>query len=279
MKFIIVRFAPGASGKFLSTLLQLSAAVNPWSEPLHSDQNIAWFIEKFTPDFSNWLKYEPEIPYQTGFVSTRFERGDDIDLDHALELLKDDALFQQHWSNDQKICLISNKSSVPAWIINNCYFVNVIVDSGFGRHWIDRCRLHKQFLQQSPDTWIIKQDHPDFCSSARAQLARQFSNPGFFRGTKNEFLKKYIVQDYITNMFTDQNLIVEHASNHNQAEMFVNLSNIVRPSQTVSTLDRICKQLGIEPPDSRLTQALADHYWHIHQGILAERYRHDPGRH
>ena len=36
MKFVVVRYAPGASGKFISTLLQLSPDINPWYTQIHT---------------------------------------------------------------------------------------------------------------------------------------------------------------------------------------------------------------------------------------------------
>ena len=273
MKFIVVRFAPGSSGKYISTLLQLSRDVNPWYADVHGPQVVQWFKNKFKENFIDWLQQEPEVPYHTSFVSNRFARGDAIDTQQALRLLHDDILFQQHWNNDKKICLISNKSSVPRWLSHDCVLVNVVIDPGLGRHWADRCRLHKQFLKVEPDQWIIKQDHPVFCSPARAAIASQFDNPKTFKGTRRQFLQRFIIDDPVTNRFTDPQLIMEHETNQTQTQIFVNLSHLLLPDTAVKTLRSICDRLEIQAPDPTVTAQLGSYYWHIHQNLLAERYK------
>jgi hypothetical protein len=268
MKFIVVRFAPGSGGKFISTLLQLSPDVNPWSDEIHSTQVTDWFKQRFTGDFVNWLKLEPEIPYQTNFVSNRFDRGNDITVDTALELLNNDLLFQQHWRNNKKICLILNKSQIPQWIQGNCSIVNVAVDGVDSKKWVNRCRLNKQFLRKNNNTWIIKQDHPDYCSQMRSAMAQKFNNPREFSGTAGEFLKKYVVNDPLVSMFTDPDAIVAHASNNNEQQIFINLSEFIQPNKSATAVERICQQLNIQIPNLELVEQLSFHYWKIHKSII-----------
>lgn len=269
MKFIIVRFAPGSGGKFLSTLIQLSPDVNPWDAQVQNTQVVNWFKDHFAGDFINWLKLEPEVPYQTNFVSNRFSRGDNISTQDALNLLSNDQLFQQHWHNDKKICLISNKSRVPDWVKNNCQVVNLVIDNVQSKKWTSRCRLHKQFLKQG-DQWIIKQDHPDFCSSARSALAKQFNNPTTYSGTTIEFLKTYIVNDPLIKTFTQPSTILVDESNQSEQQYFVQLSNLIDPSKTASAIQIICEQLGIRCPNLELVQELAEYYYHIHCPIFSK---------
>lgn len=269
MKFIIVRFAPGSGGKFLSTLLQLSPSINPWCHQTHSDQVVDWFKSHFTEDFVNWLKLEPEVPYQTNFVSNRFNRGDNVDTHSALEILANDHLFQEHWNNDKKICLISNKSKIPKWVQGNCQIVNLVIDSVQSKKWTSRCRLHKQFLKQG-DCWIIKQDHPDFCSSARSLLAKQFNNPTTFSGTTVEFLRQFIVNDALIKMFTDKNTILADDSNQSEQQYFVRLSSLINPDHTATAIETICNQLGIECPNLDLVRILAQYYYQIHRPIFSK---------
>lgn len=268
MKFIVVRFAPGSGGKFISTLLQLSPDVNPWSNEIHSSQAEAWFKSRFSGDFVNWLKLEPEIPYQTNFVSNRFDRGNDITTDTALTLLNNDSLFQEHWHNNKKICLILNKSQIPQWIQGNCSIVNVVVDGVDSKKWVNRCRLNKQFLRKNNNTWIIKQDHPDYCSQLRSDMARKFDNPREFSGTAREFLKKYVVNDPLVSMFTNPVAIVAHATNDSEQQIFINLSDFIQPNRAAAALEKICQQLNIQTPCPKLINQLSLHYWKIHQPII-----------
>lgn len=269
MKFVIVRFAPGSGGKFLSTLLQLSPSINPWDSQIHSNQVVEWFKNHFTEDFVNWLKIEPEVPYQTNFVSNRFNRGDNINTQEALELLSDDQIFQKHWNNDKKICLISNKSRVPNWIQGQCQIVNLIIDDVQSKKWTSRCRLNKQFLKHG-DQWIIKQDHPDFCSSTRSLLAKQFNNPTTFSGTTVDFLRQYIVNDPLIKIFTNKAAVLADESNQYEQQYFVQLSQLINPKYTSMAIENICNQLDIQCPDLNLVDILAQHYYQIHHTIFSK---------
>jgi hypothetical protein len=83
-----------------------------YSNNAHGDQGkqtddvksyVEYFQHKFNNDFYNWLKNEPEVPYQMSWVSNRFDRGNHITFDQAMTLLSNDFVFQDHYNNDKKI--------------------------------------------------------------------------------------------------------------------------------------------------------------------------------
>lgn len=273
-KFIVIRFAPGSGGKFIATLLQLSPDVNSWDQQLENikqQKNSRLYLDyirsKFTDDFVAWLKTEPEVPYETKWVSNRFDRGDDITHEQALEFLRHDRLFQDHYYNDKRIVLISNKSRVPDWLPKNTTIINVLIDSIWAMKWVHRARLHKQFIQIEPGCWIIKQDHPDYCSEKRADLAKQFSNPTEFRGTSFQFLKKNIVKDPLIKKFQEQHEILDDASNDHHCQIFWELSCLQNIEKIKRTLEKTYKDCGLTAPGDDILLPIIEYYLGLHNQL------------
>lgn len=269
-KFVIVRFAPGSAGKFCSILLQLSPQVNAWDPELdqfkyNPTKVLDYFKSKFTRNFRDWQKNEPEIPYQTQFVSNRFSRGDDIGHDQALEHLKNDDYFNSHYQNSKKIILISNKSRVPDWIHQRSDIVNIYIDTIAIKKWVQKARYFKLFLQVAENQFILKQEHPDYCNQHRAPLARQFQNQHTYYGTKCSFLKNIVLKDPYTKLFTNYDNIIKDTTNLTVDQHCVYLSHLLDIDNCYLELKSLCKNLDIECPNQLLIQDLLTYYLSLHQ--------------
>jgi hypothetical protein len=269
-KFITVRFAPGSAGKFCSILLQLSPDVNAWDQELaevkgNTSSTLEYFKTKFTNNFKDWQKNEPEIPYQTQFVSNRFPRGDDVTHEQALANLVDDAYFNKHYNNNKRIVLISNKSRIPYWIQQRSDMVNVHIDTIHIKKWVQRARYNKLFLEASPGVFILKQEHPDYCSSHRSQLAGQFQNQHTYYGTKFSFFKHFVLNDPLTKMFTEYANIVADPSNATVAQHQLSLTKMLDPKQCFNELRSTCNRLNIMYPEQSLVMDILTYYLSIHQ--------------
>jgi hypothetical protein len=269
-KFITVRFAPGSAGKFCSILLQLSPDVNAWDQALslakgNSPATLEYFKTKFTKNFKDWQKNEPEITYQTQFVSNRFPRGDEISHEQALTNLKNDLYFNEHYNNNKRIVLISNKSRVPDWIQQHCDMVNIHIDTIHIKKWVHRARYNKLFLETDPGVFILKQEHPDYCSSHRSQLAKQFQNQHTYFGTKFSFLKHCVLNDPLTKMFTNYQNIVSDTTNATVTQHRLLLTKMLNPKECFNELQSICNRLDIGCPEQSLVMDILTYYLSIHQ--------------
>jgi hypothetical protein len=275
-KFIIVRFAPGSGGKFISSLLQLSSDVNAWETDLESIKKpttqpeiyLDFIRSKFTKNFINWLKTEPEVPYEMNWVSNRFTRGDDVAFSQAMEYLQDDHDFQKHYHNGKKIVLILNKSRIPDWLPNNSHIINLHIDSNWASKWVHRARLYKQFLKNDRGNWIIKQDHPDYCSDKRSELAKQFQNKTEFHGTTYQFLKNYIVKDDLTMLFHTPEKIIKDPSNKRHRQVFLKLSSFMTSVKLKSQLEKVFSECKITMPSDKILLPVIDYYLQLHQPLL-----------
>jgi hypothetical protein len=273
-KFLVIRFAPGSGGKFLSILFQCSDSVHAWDDELVAakqqkdyDKIFNYIISKFTTNFNDWLKIEPEVPYQTDFVSNRFSRGDDITFDQAQQLLANDSKYQHDFQNRGQIALILNKPQVPAWIWDMSNVVNILIDTKESKKWFYQARYKKQFVKNN-NSYIIKQEHKDFCSPKRAVLASKFNNETVFHGSWHGFAKKYLVGDPIGKIFTNKTAITSHPSNVRVENLFFNLSSYLNKNRFVEDFHRLCTQLDIIPLPSSLLLKIIHHYQSLHEPSL-----------
>lgn len=269
-KFLVVRFAPGSGGKFLSTLLQCSDSVHAWDDELvqakqqnDHDKIFNYVVSKFTDDFINWQKIEPEVPYQTDFVSNRFPRGDDITFEQAQELLVNDSKYQHDIHANGSIALILNKSQIPQWLWKKAVVVNIVIDSINSKKWFHRARFAKQFIRFN-DSYIVKQEHEDFCSPKRTVLAAKFANEKVYTGSWYSFAKKYIVGDSIGKMFTSPAQIIAHPTNSQVDNLFFNLSNYFNENKFVDEFQHLCDLLNIAPVSADLLLSLVKYYQSLH---------------
>jgi hypothetical protein len=270
-KFLVVRFAPGSGGKFLSTLFQCCNLVHAWDKELvlAKQQNdhekiFSYITSKFTTDFKNWQKIEPEVPYQTEFVSNRFPRGDSVSFEQAQQLLISDVKYQNDYKNDGQIVLILNKSQVPQWLWEQANIVNILIDNKQSKKWYRSAKLQKLFVKLDDSSYVIKQDHEDYCSSKRAKLATQFNNEKIFQGSWHSFVKKYIINDELEKTFTSKELITAHPTNINTENFFFNLSLYADETKFVEQFQNLCKQFDIAPLPSSLILKIIKHYQSLH---------------
>ena len=87
---IITRFAHGAAGKFLSTVLQTSELVDHWSLVVKHQKSVNKYVKEttlvycdrvFPSDHSLHMLNEPLVPYCTDLYSSTFDRGHDVTAD------------------------------------------------------------------------------------------------------------------------------------------------------------------------------------------------------
>lgn len=273
-KFLIVRFLPGSGGKFLSSILQLLDGVCCWDPELDfykqcaDTQNIVgWFQTKFTQNWKEYLKIEPEVPYHLDFISNRFSRGDDITLSDLLDRNRStgDDLFQSQFYGDGQIPLILNKSRIPCAYQNNSQIVNMLIDSPHARSWVARARARKLFYEIEPGKFVLKQDHPDYCSEKRKILASKFDNPKLIQTSKFRFIKQFVVNYPGIGEFSDIKSMLKDPSNRTCDQHIFPVSSFCDTRNLNQTLVKLARVLGKEPWSDSLLDPLLDFYVSINK--------------
>lgn len=262
---IFVRYAPGACGTFLLTLLSTApqaACWDPHVQELKNSNNFAqhflkWFKKKFTYDLQNHLKHEPHHPYKIDFFSAKHPRGNNIDQTEFIELLKqrNDLLLLNNIQQNKNTLLRLNKSVVPDWGCGNPV-VNIVIDHS-SKKWLHRARCTKLFGYHDC-SFILKEEHPDFLKAKNYNL--NFGNKYQVHDTPLSFYKKYVVNDPVVQMFRDQQLITQHSSNAQCAQHWINLGDILNSVVAVDRIQQLADQLQLTV-DSSLIKACYQHYY------------------
>ena len=272
-KFLLVRYAPGSGGKFLSCCLQLSPSVNCWDPTLEQIKNssadliLKWFHKHFTQDWINYLKLEPEVPYKLDFISNRFDRGNEVDIATLLKKIQQnhDQYFLDHYYNNKNIVLILNKSTIPAAFLDQCSVVNMLIENRLARSWVSRARYRKLYYEKEPGLFIIKQDHPAYCSDKRSIIAKKYNNVTEIQTTKYKFIKDYILNDPLTQVFSDIESITQDSSNINQPQYKFDVSSLNNSDILYKSLIQLFDELQLLPPDYSILQDLCKFYVKVNQ--------------
>jgi hypothetical protein len=112
-QWIWCQYTPGAGGKMLCSMLQLSKKVHPWYSNILD--NFEEFVEsKIKIDPVSHMKDEPHWPYDLSWYTRQlpFTRGDDLSIQEAERLFQeknrvyDDQFLTMHW----------NKPYFPDWL-------------------------------------------------------------------------------------------------------------------------------------------------------------------
>lgn len=210
-KFIIVRFTHGSGGKFLSTALQTSCAVDHWDQSLHQSKNTSSFrlvaceyvSKKFPMNHKKHLKNEPMVPYNTDLYSSSYDRGRDVTLDQYLAhaLLKKDTRLLTAIESGLKINLIMQHPKLPVFC-EGADSVVIIVDNDRSLQWLNQTLWNKHFLEKDDQIFYLP-DHPKYCSPASLNKvleynnAYQFPNSQKHRLWQEKIMYNHMIQKYL----------------------------------------------------------------------------------
>jgi hypothetical protein len=277
LPIIFVRYAPGACGTFLITMLSSAAETacwNPTIESLKQSNNFSkyfaeWFKEKFTQDLENHLKHEPHHPYKINFFSAKHQRGDNIDLKDFFSLIKSnqDHLLLQNVQKNKYTLLRLNKSTIPKFGYSNPV-INILVDNKSVK-WLNRTRAIKLFGVEH-HSFIFKEEHPDFLKAKNYNL--NFRNQYQIRQSQFTFYKKYVINDPVVNMHKHQHLITEHPSNLQNDQHWINLSDLLDPLQAVDKICQLADQLNLTVNRHLLSECYEHYYWTNIHPMLTRNY-------
>jgi hypothetical protein len=269
---LFVRYAPGAAGNFLISILQTSNKLPCWDiqvenskgTPQFEDTFKNWFSKCFQPDLENHIKHEPHHPYQLDFVSAKHPRGDDLSVEQFIEELttRQDQLFLNNIQHGQHTVMRLNKANIPQWGLGNCV-INIVVDTP-SKKWFYKTRYIKLFGKDNNGWWISKENHPDYLVAKFKKI--QFHNPYRFEISKFAFLKNFVIGESAILPFYDYNKLLEPPSNQCCKQYRVNLSRLLDPSTNVDTILDLFEQLELGIPNKKLIEWACGYY---HQNDIA----------
>ena len=263
---LFVRYSPGACGTFLLTMLQTSPRVACWNPELEALKGtpefanafFSWFRERFQSNLGDHLKHEPHHPYQLDFFSAKFPRGDDVTESGFVDCVteRDDQLLLDNIKQGRITAMRLNKSSVPKFGYGN-NVINVVNDCDSLR-WLHRTRWIKLFGREF-DHFISKENHPEYLRAKFKKL--QFNNPYQFHAPWIRFARDHIINEPVMQVFRDPKRIIEHASNAEVKQHWINLSDVLTPRHGFRCIVRWFDVMDLGEPDLELLASCYQHYF------------------
>lgn len=270
-KFLVVRYAHGAGGKFLCTMLQSSPDVACWDDNLQTNKNQKNFVEytqqRFADDPSWHQRYEPDVCYTTDLYSGTFNRGNDLTLQDFVSSQQNDR-FSTDLESNLWMNLILHKSEVPNFMQGSTV-VNIILDTDRSVQWAKQMYWLKHYQVIDATHVRVLADDPSRINPHREHIARKYNNPCVLAVENiDKFKIEKVDSHYFWKLFRDGSQIVSHASNAQCRQVNWSLDSIFDRDQFVTSLERLTADIGISMPDKGLVCECYDVYWKKQQKHL-----------
>jgi hypothetical protein len=265
LPILFVRYAPGASGNYLISLLQSSNMIDCWNQTVEQSKGTKnfketyqnWFSDSFQPDLENHFKFEPHHPYKLDFISARYPRGDSLSKDGFVEELqkRNDELFLKNIQNNKTTILRLNKIQIPKFSYG-ATVINIVIDP-LSQRMFHRMRSKKLFGIEN-GFWISKENHPEFVEPKYGKM--RFNNPYQFDISKYKFLKNFIIDRPYTSKFGTKESITSAEGNDQVTQYFVTLSDLLSVN-IFHVLEELFHLLGLGIMDKDLVQYCYERYY------------------
>ena len=276
--FVVVRFAGGSAGKFVSSMLQTSQDIACWDPEVEqykgSDQFESKFIKyvdnSFTFDAATHLRNEPDLPYQFDFYSGTFDRGTDITYDQYCKFQTDD-YFEQNLHNNKFVNLILHKSKIPEFM-KDAVFVNIIINSDRALDWAQKMLWLKHYEVIDQNTVKRKHHDPDTCTIRRSHLIKKYftGSPLVTVSSVKDFFNQEIVHNPEFELFSSSEKLLEDQSNAGVTNFNFYLDNIFNSSDSVKNIQEILEEIGATVPTQSLLMQTYQSWWHKQCYILKQ---------
>jgi hypothetical protein len=251
-KFLIVRYANGSAGKFLTSLLMSSTSVSHFDSNVENNKTddacLNYIQTHFVKNLNNWLVHEPKHTdaWNLHHVSSNYPRGDNLTNDQFLSIAKTDATsyFWKSVSDNKVIPFIWHKSSVPDFF-KNAKFITIILDQKSIK-WYHRARWYKQYSLVNGKIHLNEHD-PNFNSSKLNKYYEQFKNVVDVDSSVYSFIKHNIIRDNKKKLFQTTDTFAQQSID----QEFINLSDILDVNRCITRLNQICNnyKLDLISPD------------------------------
>ena len=260
-KFLLVRYAEGSAGAFLSSVLSCSTSI-AHSDALvehnkTSDMCVEYIKSHYTNDMSNWLLREPKPQEAIGFhfISTRFDRGNHLTVEEFINLCKTDATpyFWESVNNNKIVPMLWHKKIVPIFF-NNPMIVTIIVDDASAK-WYHRALWYKKYGIKDGKIHI-KADDPTY-NPNRAVYFKKFNNPYLLDISPYTFIKNNIINSPAKNLFSSN-------VNFNDHTQFIKLLDILDENKFVAAINRICISFNLATVPTDIIRASHQHWISCH---------------
>jgi len=263
-KFFVVRFAPGAAGNFVSSIVQCSREVAHWSQEQQikkpNNDWLTYFQSVYQPDFKIWLFKEPLSQLDWGIkdiFSSKYPRGNNLTVEEFLqqEKQKCNAYYHDQKAKDVYLPVFWNKTHVPVYF-KNSVSVTILLDEKSMR-WYDHCVYYKHHqivdVCNKEVTVKLMENHP---SKVLPAFADQNEYEKVYPSFKS-FVKDRIVDNPFRNTFRNHTLMNQWTLKN----VNINLSDVLDAVRFYKAYTAICDTLGIQDRLSEEVVVMLHTHW------------------
>lgn len=263
-KYLIIRFAPGAAGNMLSSLLQCSPEVAHWDESQQKikpkNQWLNYFQQVFPTDIDKWLYHEPIGRLKWGtrdIFSAKYPRGNELSVTEFLKLeqIHCNKYYHQQKSIGNYLPVFWHKECLPAYF-ENSFAILIRIDSGSLR-WFDHAVYHKhhKIVQANRDGVLVQllENRPDI-------VIKQFKYNAEFEKRWPTF-RNFVRERISKNPFRSQYQHPESMPRWHIPDLMVNLSELLCKDKILNVYSKTCDFLKITPVLSESELTLLHGYW------------------
>lgn len=269
-KFLVIRFAPGSAGNFLTSLLQCSPQVGHWFEDIEYQRpNVDWleyFKKVYVSDLSQWLYNEPVAKQQLGvrdIFSAAYDRGNDLTLKQFKEQ-EQQYCSKLYWDLRQRqvyIPIFWHKRHFPIFF-QNAAFIDIMLDQE-SVSWFDRSYYKKHFK--------IDTVNDDGSIIVCYQRHRSTIVPKTFAGTNqyknyHRYFAEFVRKEIFANPWRARYLTDDYLkdSTHNNLHCSLKLSDLLNFDRLKLQYQNLCGVLSIDPMPEAQLLVLFNHWRQCH---------------
>lgn len=269
-KFLMVQYAPGGAGKFLSSLLMSSPSLAHFDPAVQASKSINKCVDyirnHFTSDIDKWILQEPNhvAAWNLHFISSKYSRGDELTRAEFVALAETNASdhFCTSVNDDKIIPSIWHKTNTPEFF-TNAMFVTVILDKP-SLKWYHRSIWYKLF--GSKDGKIhLKVNDPELNPPMRAYFEK-FKNPIYSDEPFYSFVKHNILDTEFKSKFMTRDSFINHSQH-----AFINLSELLDTESCVKMIDRVCTKFDLDPVPVDVVEQGHAHWMSCHNFKYAKK--------
>lgn len=261
MNILIVRYAQGAAGKFLMSLLMGSADVAHYDQKIEANKNtntLMEYIKRSFKDLDNWLTNEPNpIPvWNLYWISAKMPRGEDQTYTEWLTKAQEEAsaYFWDSVKQNKVILLQINKSTLPL-AYQDCKSVAIVSDPK-GLKFNRKAVWYKHYAVVD-DKIHIKNNDPKYTGggATMSKIITQFNNPIFSEQSVLSYYRNNIWSNETLKYFSDPT---------NFRCPKINLSSILDNEKIYDAVVKLCNDIDITPPDKDYVNQAHQHWINLH---------------
>lgn len=256
---MVVRYAQGAAGKFLMTLLMGSKDVAHYDKTIQVYKPTDILMQYVVRSFGNlhtWLVAEPNPvhAWNIHWISAKMQRGQNQDRWQFLNQLEAEAseYFWQCVTEKKLILLHSHKPDLPRVYkeLRSLVIINDPPSLKFKRKSV----WYKHYGYSNGEVYL-KINDPKMYPPATQKIMRQYNNDVYKKDGLYRFYRKNIWRDAETKYFMDPD---------NFTEPKILLSEIISKDKIYPALCRLCEEIKIAPPEQEYVRRAQQHWLDQH---------------